>query len=620
MLYKKLFALFLCLTFLNQIFSQTAAKVEVKRNVVAPELQEKAADLLKALARDAEQFSLPFNRVTARIQIAELLWQSDEKQSRAIFQNASIELNSIINQIPTENAEDENENVERYQILNDAKTLRSDLLVALAARDPKVALETLQTLSRRDETGKSLFDDDQTLELNLAAQIAARDPKQSYEMAKKNLENGISNSLFSTLESLYGKDQELGAKLAKEIAAKIKTKNSEIGTLNNLPGNRIVETGAMSNVAINSAQNSMFSVNTWDVQAFLETIKKLNRQAAKNKKPDVLAENEIREVVGILAQKYVRQQYLSAYEVTKAMPEIIKYFPSQAQIIQRKIGQEQSAILGNLIGAENFQNEIEDKSTDEIAQIIERKPPAERDNLYYKSAEIAFGKGEIEDAKKFHDKIKTRREDDYLSNTIAEAMPLALAEKGDSKELRQMLGKLKTPEERIELLTTMAIGVGEKGDQKTAAALASEARATYSGKMKSRKNLASVLQIAQAYAALDAEQSFNFLESNAAFFNDIIAAGILLDEFNEYGSVVKDEVRLDAAARESYRNLSKGVMLIKTLSAADFDRTVAFADKFSRAEVRFCARLRIADALLNPQAEADEKEFQTSVEGEGDID
>ncbi len=622
MLYKKLLTFFLCLIYVTQTFTQTAPKVDVKKSDVAPELQEKAVALLKNLAREAEQFSQPLNRVGARIEIGKLLWKADEKQARIVFQNALAELNTMVNQIPLVDTEDEEENTERYSILNDARTLRNNLLVALGSRDPNFALEALQNLSRKDETGKSLFEDDQSLELILAAQIAEKDPKQAYVMAKKNLENGFNANLFSTLASLYEKDAELGAKLAQDIAGKMKSKNTTVSSVSDYSSNITMNTMTMSNGMMSNGlmtqthQDSGYAVNVWDVQTFLETIKKLNRQAAKNKKTSVLTENEVKEIVDILAQKFVRQQNLSAYEVLRVMPEITKYFPAQAQAIQRKIGQEQSAMLGNLIGAENFQNEIEDKTPDEISQIIEKKAPTERDNLYYKVAETAFTSGKFEEAKKYHEKIKTKRDYDYLDKSIENSMPLALAEKGDMREVRRMLSKLKTAEERIEVLTTLAASVAKKGDKKSASALAGEARSMYSGRMKNRKNLASVLQIAQAYAVFDAEQGFAVLESNTSFFNDIIGAGILLDEFNEYGSVAGEEVRLNTVRAESFRNLPKGVALLKSLSAADFDRTVSLAEKFSRAEVRFYARFRLAEALLNPDAEADEKEFQSNIESE----
>ncbi len=138
----------------------------------------------------------------------------------------------------------------------------------------------------------------------------------------------------------------------------------------------------------------------------------------------------------------------------------------------------------------------------------------------------------------------------------------------------------------------------------------------YTGKMKNRKNLASILQLAQASAVLSPDQSFSFLEANINYFNDIISAAILLSEFNDYGTVKDDELRLDTVEAESYRNAPKAVQLIKNLSAADFEKTVGLAGKFSRSEVGFFSRYRIAEALLDPNAEENEKNFQSNLSEE----
>ena len=183
-------------------------------------------------------------------------------------------------------------------------------------------------------------------------------------------------------------------------------------------------------------------------------------------------------------------------------------------------------------------------------------------------------------------------------------------------EVRQMLGKLKSPEERIEILTALAVTVANGGDKQIASNLLDEARSMYTGKMKNRKNLASILQLAQASAVLSPDQSFSFLEANINYFNDIISAAILLSEFNDYGTVKDDELRLDTVEAESYRNAPKAVQLIKNLSAADFARTVGLIEKFSRSEVRFLSRYRIAEALLDPNAEENEKNFQSNISEE----
>ena len=143
-----------------------------------------------------------------------------------------------------------------------------------------------------------------------------------------------------------------------------------------------------------------------------------------------------------------------------------------------------------------------------------------------------------------------------------------------------------------------------------------EARSTYTGRMKSRKNLASIIQLAQAASLIEPEQGFSIIEANANYFNDIIGAAILLDEFNEVGAVKDDELRLDTVQAESYRSIPDSVRLIKNLSAADFERAVNLADKFSRPEARFFAAFRIAEAILDPNAEQNEKDFQTKIRQE----
>ncbi|MGI8639449.1 MAG: hypothetical protein ACR2MG_05785 [Pyrinomonadaceae bacterium] len=608
MFYKKIISLLQCILLSGSVLAQTAPKTETKKTDISPEVQEKALSLLKGLARETEQFSLPLNRINARVIVADLLWDKDEKAARVVFQNAISDLNAMLGRIPPENGDaDEEYNTGRYMMLADVNTLRKDLLIALAAYDAKFALDTLQVLTVKNSEGKSIFDDDQTLELDLAAKIAANDPKQAYELAKKNLESGLGISVFSTLESLYKKDAELGTRLARDILSKIKSKDTIINSPYDYAAN------ANSNMMKVDVQNTVSMVNIWEIQLYLDSVKKLNRQAAKDKKPAVLSDGDVKELIDILAQKYIKQEYLSSYEVSKIMPEITKFFPAQAQAIRRKIGQQESSTLNNLVKIQGFQNEIEDKSADEILQIIEKKAAADRDDFYYQAAEAAFNNGDIEKADTFHSKIKTKREYDYLDKGINDALPLALAQKGDLREVRQALAKLKTPEERIEVLTTLAMSVAKSGDKKTAATLINEARSIYSGKMKNRRNLNSVFEMTQAYAVIEPDQGFGLLEANTQFFNDIINAAILLDEFNESGAVENDELRLDTVRRESYQNMPKGVQLIRNLTAADFDRTINFAERFARPEVRFYARYRIADALLNPDAEEDEKTIKTSL-------
>jgi len=347
MFIKKFFVSMVFLGLFGNAIAQTAPKNPASTSDISPELKEKALSLLNSLGRESEQFSLPLNRIRGRISVADLLWESDEKQARTLFQNAVAELTTLLGQIPSEISETEEENYERYIVLNDVKSLRSELLLTIAARDPKLALDSLQALSRKNADGLNFFENDQALELSLAAEITAKDPKQAYEIAKKNIENGLNYNLYSALEDIYKKDAELGTKLAQDILSKIKSKDSTISSPYDYTSNSVnkIMNSSVMNMATTVSQRAGFVVNVWEISSYLDTVKKLNRQAAKDKKPNLLSDNEIKELIEILAQKYVRQPYLSSYEVSKIMPEITKYFPVQAQAIKNKIGQAEMTTL-----------------------------------------------------------------------------------------------------------------------------------------------------------------------------------------------------------------------------------------------------------------------------------
>jgi hypothetical protein len=293
------------------------------------------------------------------------------------------------------------------------------------------------------------------------------------------------------------------------------------------------------------------------------------------------------------------------------MPEITKYFPASAQAIRRKLSGNSGTDLDTQMRAQALQEEIDDKTPDEILQLAEKKPLEERDDFYRQAAEKAFNDGDVAKAKQLYGKIKKKPEYDYFDDRIEAGLPLALAKSGDLRATREILAKLKTTEERIEVLTNLAVSVSAQGDKKTSLALAEEARSMYSGKMKQRKNLDSILQLGYAYSIIEPAQSFALIETNLSFINDVIAAAILLDEFNDMGAVKNDEVRLEVVRLESYRNMKNGVAIFKNLATEDFERTTNLVDRFSRPEARFFARLRIAESLLDPEAVENEKEYQS---------
>lgn len=609
MFQRKIFTLLLCFLLIGQGLAQTKT-ADPKRPEISDELKGKANALLLVLAREAEQFQLPDNRITARILVADLLWESNEKEARQLFQNAVGETEKLVGELlfTEEIPEDE-----VYMRLYHTGELRKTLLLQIAAHDPAFALSAFQTLSPAKETGEPLFEGDEVLELELAKNIAVNDPKRSFEMAMKNLESGLGFGVFETLEGIYKKDQELGAKLAREILKKIKDQVSNAS----VTGTPSANTNTSANTSATPSPNAPTEITVYQIKEFVDKVKVLNRNTAKDKKPTVLTDSEYKELIEILARKYSTQQYLSTYEVASVMSDIDALFPALAQAIRQKLANEKAS-LDQLVRDSSFEAEMSDKTIEEVIQIIEKKPVAQRDALYMKAAETVYNEGDIITAKQLYGKVKTKPEYDYLGEQIEVGIPLAMAKEGNLEEVRGLIANAGTPEEKIEILTTLAQSVAAKGNLKAAKELTEEARATYLGKMKNRRNMTSVMQMSQAYAVVEPAQGFSFLENNISFINSLIAAGIIVDEFNEYGSIKDDEVLLSVVQMESYRNMPKGVVLIRNLAGADFQRTVSLADSFARREAGFYARFRIIQALLDPKAEETEEAMQKQLyEGEG---
>ena len=577
-----------------------AQETERKISQTSPELREKAVELLKNLANDADGFSSSRNRVVARIGVAELLWSQDEKRARSLYQSAINEIGNLLSQIqPIDDDATDQESGERYQLIYEVRDMRSSLLQSLAPLDPAMALDAMRVLTSEFTDGEDYVGENKALELTLASRIAEKDPDTAYETAKKNLAKGLSYNLFPILEEIYQTDEKTGTKLAKDIFSKITSVSTKIGDASTADGD---------------------NVSTYDIATFYTTVKKLNRTAERNKKTALLTDSDLRQLVELLAKAYAAQEYLSAYEVAPIIEDLTKFSPAQAQVLRRKLG-ENSGDLATQVRDQAFDAETDGKSPEDILQIIAKKPAADRDALYGKVAEKAVNDGDTARAKVFHDRIKTKPEYDYVGNYIKNDLPSILGSKADLSEIRAALGRLKSPEQRLELLARSAETVGRGGDAKTASALTEEARSLYNGRMRQQKNLDAILNLSRAYLQFQPDSAFNLLESNMPSFNNLINAAVTVEDFNQTGSVEEDELLIADGLTTSYKLVKNGSTFFQDAAKADFDRTIGLTNQLSRPEVRFLAQLRLAEALLDADPARREKEQQKKIaeSQEGDI-
>jgi hypothetical protein len=186
------------------------------------------------------------------------------------------------------------------------------------------------------------------------------------------------------------------------------------------------------------------------------------------------------------------------------------------------------------------------------------------------------------------------------------------------QEVRNILATLKTNEEKITTLSELATAVAKKGDKEAAKKILDEAGAMTAGSLKTQANLTSSLQLAAGYALADSEKAFIGVENNIAQMNELINAGIMLEEFYEQGNMQNGELLYTGMNRQGLLHVQNSVDLLKNLTMADFDRTEGLAGRFQRPEIQIFVRLKIVQALLDPEAAEREMKDRQNIETEHD--
>jgi hypothetical protein len=592
--------------------AQTAGKEnkENKETKVSPEVKEKALKLLKAVARETQQFAAPENRIRAATHAADLLWDSDEAAARKLFQTALSEMQTIFNSLPAPAADGEEsavdsakDNITRYNL----SELRRQFLTTLASRDPKAALAALQTLKTQSAAANGADYDplqSEDLELQIASAVAVKDPQKAYDLAAQKVKDAITYGTFETLSALYKENPELGAKLARDILARFKSAKVRINPAN-------------SDTSI-SGEGATFTYDLSMLSQFVTTVAALNRQGErqKDKKTRALTDGEMRELSDTIVAAFNRQRTTEFWSIASAMPYIAKYSPNAATQVRRRLNPEQIKTL-EMYGENNYYEQRDEKTLDELLADAEKvAAPADRDARYADVVLKALENDKLEKAEEAAKKISVKKNYEYIFDQIKTQTPIIKARRGDVSEVRKMLANLKTDDEKVQTLSELVLAVADK-DKKAAAKLVDEANQFLPSQLKRKNNLDSTLRIAGAYAAVRSERAFALIENSVAQMNDLINAGVLIDDFYDYGSLSEGEITYDVMERQGVLHTTNQVLSIKNLAETDFDRTVSLSDKFSRPEIRMYVRLKIAEALLDPKAEEKEKILREQSQNRG---
>jgi hypothetical protein len=273
--------------------------------------------------------------------------------------------------------------------------------------------------------------------------------------------------------------------------------------------------------------------------------------------------------------------------------------PGGEAAVRKKIEELNGPTSATVQFDQQVQNTIASGSVDASLAMIEKAPPASKDQYYVQLANQLANTGDVERAKQIiNDRIPNSYQRQQFLNGIEQQRMYQALQKGKADEALRALGSFRNSRERAQQLAQVVSQIGPGQKRAAALKLLEQARAMLnpSPQAADQDQMNALLEIARAFSRYDSKRAFEILDPLIDQFNDLSAAARALDGF---GSDAFEEGELSL-----YNGGSVGTVaaqLSRTLGAlalVDFDQAKAATDKITLTEVRLQAYLEIAGQAI----------------------
>jgi hypothetical protein len=572
--------------------AQVAEKPEYDE--ATKKLRAVAANMLRETASELTRLRLAENRISFAAELASLMWLHDEKEARAMFQNAISDLRLMLLQLDQQLAVSDMTGADdgimggifgRYQSspierkFRIAMNVRRQIAMSIAEHDGDLAfsffydsLAQLSDSALKRETAVS----DKYIEAQLLQRIAETDAEKALRYGKQSLKDGFENRHLEVLKRIYAKDVDKGVEYGVDILAKVK-------------------------------QTKIADLDRWLVSSLLDYGDGILEKSSKNKKKPVYSRSDLREIADILARSFLEsKEEDEAYAAAIFLEMIEKYSPARAAQIRSKFRND-PALGGTRNAANAVANAMRSaanaaatfaNAANSAATVDPREALREQRQAEWESAWENVGK---------------------LSNKdLPREQRLAAVD-----EARRIIERTSSPQAKVTGLTMLAGAVAKTGDKELALQLMNEAERYSNPYPKTYVDYLLAWMLVGGMAEVEPERAFRHLESSIFRLNDTISAAVKIAEFIDLNDEIIEEGELHVGAfgggmiKELTGELKGATGTLRTLAAADMPKTRALADAFDRPELRFLAKMMILRAVLDDRVidedddEADEQEDES---------
>jgi len=473
--------------------------------------------------------------------------------------------------------------------------LRSEVVEALARRDPQLALDfmsgTRPTAAPGDAAKQAAYAE-AGLEQQLALKIAENDPARAMRLAEESLDKGFSYQLNRLVEIVAAKDPDAAKKLAGKIFDKLK---------------------ATDPAKDPSAASFAFSFLDEEFKARRQELTPGEKMyGVKHRKP-ALSDQSLLEwgnFAGAITLSIIsgaaRTNGASGdsgnliSDAIRLLPDMEKISPAVVANIRRKyaeVGQKLSESARRLVEENDIRR---NGKVEDFLALAEKSQGAERSNYLHMAVFKAVDSdAEFDRARNIIDeKITEPNERKSEISFVEWVRAQYAAEQGKIEEALASLAHLESDDERARTLGYIIETALKAGNKKIAAQLLEKAIDAMPAQIETSKQFEAMSKIIGGLAETDAERAFALYESLIEPINQIASAYIQMCRFDEsrYGAATKYEMLIQRGLGATHAILAF-VEETKSLARSDFGRAMDLARRFRQTELRVYAELNALQAV-----------------------
>ncbi len=525
------------------------------------------------------------NRSFVYARAGNIVWASDSKQGRALFQNA---IGEMVNSLQNAAASGKKNDPYLNEILTGQAT-RPQILNIIAVRDAELALSALYRtrsplvaealLFRPGKDGKIsnhsgnysyVAQNELALEQTLARMAAEQNPDRAAKLLKESLQKGLSHETFSLLSKLYEKDPAAADELTASIVDKLVKNKFMAGNQPDHQGLNIANT-FLNNFIQERPTNAKFvASDASQMRSLAERLIIFYLEPTQNNYgyhlPPIIK----------IAEKLVPGSVARLKQI-------------QQENQRRGHGDEHYEAVNTLIGSESTPENL-------IAEAA-KYPLNSRGRIYETAASKFIGQGNTEQARQI---LEENFSDDALENALANVNSRQVSDlqnQGRFAEAERLIDGL--PENnRLWAFINLANVAFEKNREENrayAVAVLAKARSAIPDRPEISAEMSSLLQIVSAYANIDPDEAFRLFAGLIPQINELTDASIVVYGFQGNSNVRHGEMMM---AHGNSVGFHLDYSIFSRLADKDMIKTITLVDGFTRRETRMLLRLQLAEAGL----------------------